>query len=366
MHIMLIVPSLEAGGAEHVAALMGNYWRARNQQVTLLTYDDGAVPPFYDLDPLVRHIPLSIARDSGNSLQGLWNNLKRIRALRSAIRQCAPNIIISFMDSTNVVTLLATRGLGIPVLVSEHVEPTIHSIPKVWKRLRLWAYPSADAIIVLSQRSVNYFKPRLRSKVRVIPNPVVTPPESSPSAGPFLRRPAVIAMGRLVEQKGFDLLLHAFARVKDAHPQWTLTILGEGPLRQELETLRSSLGLLDRVYLPGQIKNPYHIFNEADLFVMSSRYEGFPLVLCEAMACGLPVISTDCPTGPQEIIVNNVSGILVPNEDVKALAAAMSRLMSDEQERKRIAASARLVRAQFGIEKVMKMWEDLIEQVLRD
>jgi glycosyltransferase involved in cell wall biosynthesis len=164
--------------------------------------------------------------------------------------------------------------------------------------------------------------------------------------------------------KGHDLLLNAFASIKDRHPNWSLIILGEGAQRQELESLRDRLALGNRVSMPGLVKNPEDYLRQADLFVMSSRFEGLPLSLGEAMASGLAVISTDCPTGPREMITDGVDGLLVPNEDGDALGAAMDRLMSDDQTRQRLAARASEVTQRFGVEKVMAMWEALVNEVV--
>jgi GalNAc-alpha-(1->4)-GalNAc-alpha-(1->3)-diNAcBac-PP-undecaprenol alpha-1,4-N-acetyl-D-galactosaminyltransferase len=272
--------------------------------------------------------------------------------------------VISFMDRTNVIAILATRGLNIPILVSERNDPEMLSPGKMWEVLRQWTYPFADRITVQTERAGKYF-PRLRDRVVVMPNPVVLPPDAITGLPPQLPGDRqLIAIGRLDPQKGFDLLLRAFARLADQHQTWNLTILGEGELRAELETLRTELGLQYRVQLLGRVSNPHDYLKQADIFVMSSRFEGFPNALCEAMACGLAVISTDCRNGPREIIRDGVDGMLVPTEDVPALAIAMEQLMSDEAKRKSLANRSAEITQRFGLEQVMLLWETLIDEVI--
>jgi glycosyltransferase involved in cell wall biosynthesis len=172
-------------------------------------------------------------------------------------------------------------------------------------------------------------------------------------------------MGRLNPQKGFDLLLQAFARCAEKHADWSLMILGEGDERPRLEAMASDLGIKDRVTMPGLVKDPLRILRGTDLFVLSSRYEGFPMALVEAMACKLPVISTDCPSGPRDIVRDGVNAILVPPNDVNALAGAMDRLMANQAERQRLGANAVQVIERFSVEKVMNIWDNLLSRTCR-
>ncbi len=363
MRLTLVISSLDCGGAERVMSVMANYWAAKAWKVTLLTMDDGSSPPFYDIDPRIRHIHLGVEGNSPNVIAGLRNNFKRIRMLRRAVRYSSPDAIISFLHRTNVITLLATRGLNVPVIVSERIDPTMNHMGRLWEQLRLKTYPFADLLVVQSRGAMNYFAPKFWARTQIIPNPVPEPPPDQFTPDLTLRERLVVAMGRFDRQKGFDILLHSFGRLKDEFCGWTLMILGEGPLRSELETLRCRLGLADRVLLPGRVKNPYEVLKRADLFVMPSRFEGFPNALCEAMACGLPVICTDCQSGPREIIRDGVNGILVPNEDTDALTAAMRWLMRDEVERRRLATAALTVTEQYATPKVMQMWEEAVDKV---
>ncbi|AFY52861.1 glycosyltransferase [Rivularia sp. PCC 7116] len=364
--LTLIIYSLSSGGAERVISILANYWAEKGWKITLLTLVSNQDIPFYKLDSRINQVALGIAKESPNKIFGLWNNLNSIRILRSAINQSQPDVVISFMDTVNVLTLLATKGLNIPVLISERNNPIKSCTEGIWTKLRKWTYPSADAIIVQTQRIQNYFQLQLQKRILIIPNPVVLP---SIARGKNLQTTCekadklLIAMGRLEEQKGFDLLLQAFAKLEDKYPQWKLVILGEGSLRPQLELLREQLELTERIDLPGRVKNPHEYLQRADLFVMSSRFEGFPNALCEAMACGLAVISFDCPTGPREIISHGRDGILVPNEDLPALTVAMENLMSDEKERQRLASNAPKIVQRFNLESVAQKWEELIDKL---
>lgn len=363
MRLTLVISSLRTGGAERVMTILANYWAEQKWQITLLTLD--SKPSFYYLDDRVKHIPLAIASDSQNIFEAIFSNFQRIRSLRSAISRSNPDAIISFLSTTNILTILATRGLKIPVIVEERIYPDMCSLGRMWELLRKLTYPHADKVVAVTARALSCFSPKIQARGCAIPNPVLPINFNDSGQTPLLVKPSLIAMGRLDEQKGFDLLLQAFSNLKDDYPEWNLTILGEGELRSQLENLRDRLGLKGRVHLIGAVKNPHDFLRQADIFVMSSRFEGFPNALAEAMACGLPVISTDCPSGPKEIIREGLDGILVPSENVLALTDAIKKLINDEDLRRYLAQNALEIVSRFSLDKIMAIRTALVKEVIK-
>ena len=364
LRVTLVIYSLRGGGAERVMSIMANHWAERGWKVTLLTYDDGAEAPAYTLSGAVDHRHLGIEGASSGVVQAVRSNVRRLVVLRRAIRASGPDAVISFLDVVNVRTILATCGLGVPVAVSEHSDPSRHRIGAVWQALRKWSYRYAASVVVLTPDALGYFPNAIRRKGAVIPNPleVDVGADLVPVGG---RRKTVVSVGRLAEEKGFDRLITAFSMVAAKHREWSLTIWGEGEDRQSLEALRDRLALRGRVALPGWTREPFKELRVAGLFVMSSRYEGFSNALCEAMACGAPVVSFDCQ-GPRHIVRDGHDGVLVPEGDVDELAAAMDRLMADPAERDRLAANGVQVTDRFRKDKVMTLWERLVASCVAD
>ncbi len=363
MRLTLVIPSLNCGGAERVMSIMANHWAAQGGSVHLVTYDDGGERPYYPLDPWVELRPLGLSSTKKSLVAEGGLFWKRLRSLRREIRASKPEAVISFMESTNVLCILATLGTGIPVMVAERNDPEKKdTVKQIWKLLRRWTYPLARSVVVQTERMGDYFRPRLDGKIDVIPNPVLLP-ESDESVDPGhdVDSRTIVSFGRLYPQKGYDLLLQAFARIHEKFPEWKLAIFGIGKDRDQLLSLVSDLGIGGKVKFPGRTNHPYAVLKRAGLYVSSSRYEGFPNALCEAMASGLPVVATDCPTGPREIITDGEDGLLVPPEDIDALAAAMNRMMSDEAMRHRIGGNAGKITERFGIDSVMGQWEAVLK-----
>ena len=367
MRITLLTSSIRCGGSGRIACALAGSWVQAGNDVTLLSFDKTNTPAF-PVEPGIKLRGLGLAADSNSFLQGLQHNLWRLWVLHRAIRESRPEIVVSFGGTTNILALLATRRLTKNVVIFEDTDPSSYPIAPIWKNLRRLTYPWASVLACPTNSVLAWFQPRIRGRKMVIPCLVAQISGSTVLAshtGSRTRNRQMVAMGRLVHEKGFDLLLNTFARIADRHPEWSLKIIGAGPLRGALGQQAKNLNLSRRIIFTGELTNPFPILCSADLFVFSSRSEGFGLALCEAMACGLPVVSFDCPSGPANIIRHGVDGILVPPEDTEALAMALDRLMKDQRERQKLAARAPEVLDRFGADRILPLWNNLFDQLRR-
>ncbi len=371
MNLLILIHSLHTGGAERVTANLANHWVGRGWQVTVVTLAS-RVQDFYDLHPAVRRIALDLAGESRNPLVAVRNNLRRIFALRRVLHEMRPDVSVGMMNSAGV--LLVMAALRLPkcaTIVSERTYPPMLLLGPMWRRLRRWTYPLANKVTMLTTEGLAWLKEEIpRARGVMIPNAIPFPlPMSEPRLMPDSvikpGRRLLLTVGRLSEEKRFDLLLKVFTSLSPANPDWDLAILGEGPLRQALESQVRASGLQGRALLPGRVGNVGDWYRRADLYAMSSRFEGFPNTLGEAMAHGCAAVSFDCDTGPRDIIRHEVDGLLVAAGDASALEKALRRMMIDEPLRQQFAARAIEVRERFSLERVAGMWEQLFEDVRR-
>lgn len=361
---LMIVPSLSGGGAERVAVLLARGWAERGYRVVLATIY-GRDRDFYELPAQVERIALDLGRDRSNLAQKLTGNLKRILALRRLIHRTRPDRIVSFMNQTNVAVLLAAARQPVPVIVTEHMDPRRDDLPAAWRWLRRKTYLRATRLVSVSRAVDSFFDWLPSDRRAVIPNPLpleeIGSQTGEPLAVPWKR--TAIAMGRLSPEKGFDLLMRAFAAVAAEFCDWGLVILGEGPQRRELESLAQELRIGHRCALPGMLRHPFAALKQADLFVLSSRHEGFGNALVEAMACGLPVVASDCWSVSPEIARHEVDGILVPCGDAGALATALARMMRSESLRRQLGRAAVASAERFRLPVVIEQWQRLLDQI---
>jgi glycosyltransferase involved in cell wall biosynthesis len=359
--VLIVRPSLAGGGADRITTtLLQSLSRERFELALALNRLEG---PF--LEDVPSDVP--IHELGASSLWTAWLPLRRL------LRTTRPDVLFSTCGGMNLPASLASLtspGKRRLVLSERNVLVRDHPWPKKWSLLlaKGLLYPTADRITAVSQGVKDDLAGRLRlapGRIRVVYNPVTTPELETLAREqprhPWLQdgAPVVLAAGRLVPAKGFDLLIRAAAVVRRRHPL-RLVILGEGPERPRLLALARELQIADCVDLPGFDKNPFSYMRSCTLFVLSSRYEGLPGVLIQAMACGAPVVATDCPAGPAEIISPGQDGILVPVEDVDALAAEIERLLGDPETRHRLGDSARRSAQRFGRDRVVEAYEQAL------
>jgi glycosyltransferase involved in cell wall biosynthesis len=265
-----------------------------------------------------------------------------------------------------VLLALATLGLAtLRTIGAEHIHPPQAPLGRLWETLRRHSYKLLDTVTVLTNESADWVKHNTYAQnISIIPNTASYPLSvQEPYIKPNPSGKTIIAVGRLDNQKGFDLLIDSFSNLAIKHPNWNLMIVGEGSLRSALEKQIQGLKLKSRVFLIGRVGNVGEWYESADIYAMSSRFEGFPNTLVEAMAYGLPAVSFDCDTGPRDIIRHEIDGLLVPVGDVVALTTALDRLMSDKVLRLQFAEQAIEVRERFSMEKITELWEQLFNEV---
>jgi glycosyltransferase involved in cell wall biosynthesis len=351
MRIAIVQAGLSAGGTERVVSLLAADRCRRGDEVHLFAFVAENEPSYFDLDPdIVVHRLTDADKSQGGT--GWFKTLKRIARLRAEFKRLDPDLVVSFLTKINILCLLAAVGLGIRVVISERNNPKVQNKHIAWRLVSAAVLPQAHRLVMQTEAIVSTLPPALRKKAVVIGNPS----DRSSFGGADLDTLRLIAVGRLVEQKGFDTLIDAFAQVADRFPDWSLTIFGEGSDRGALESQVASRGLPGRVFLPGVTARAGDWISVTSIFVLSSRYEGFPNVLIEAMAAGLPVISTDCDFGPAEIVEHGRSGVIVPVDNVAMLAAAMTQLMADAGLRRRLGEAAQTTASRFSQHAIMEQW----------
>ena len=364
--VLLFIHSLHGGGAERVAADLSAHWAGMGREVMVVT-QAGAEGDVYTLHPKVRREILNTAGEGGG-LRGIWSNVQRVRALRRVIRSFRPDIVLGMMTTASVLSVLACAGLRCRVIATEHTHPPSQTLSGFWQRLRRLTYPRAARVVALTRGTADWIEQHVPgSRLAVIPNPVHFPlPRAEPILTPVTGdgRKRLLAVGRLHADKGFDLLIQAYARLAASHPDWDLVILGEGDERPALEAQVREAGLESRIAMPGRAGNVGDWYDSAHLYVLTSRFEGLSNTLLESMASGLAAVSFDCDTGPREIVREGIDGVLVrPNGDVPALCKALDAVMSDDDGRLRMAQAATDVRDRFSAARVLRKWQEIFDGV---
>lgn len=357
MKIMFFIGSLKLGGAERAVSKLANDWRSRSHEISIVTLC-GVEDDFYSLDASITRIGLNLMEPRATLLQKVVLQFRRMYHLPRVIWQVRPDIVISFNTDANILCMETAWLHPCPVLISERTNPERQIIKKLPALIRRVFYPLARKIVFVSQGVADRYPWISKERKAVILNALEKRDIDSSS-----RNHEIVALGRLMPVKGFDILIRAFASIAERYPDWTLSIYGDGVLKTELQDMIAAQGMTGRVVLKGHTKDPYPILAEAGIFVLSSRYEGFPNSLMEAMSVGAPSISFDCACGPNELLQHRENGLLVPPENEKALAEAISYMIENPSERERMGKNALGINDNLAIDKISAQWGTVIEEV---
>lgn len=363
MKILFLVSSLNAGGAERVACTLANAWVEQGNEVVLVPcFSQGTGKSFYPLDARVQVHWLSQSLPKNKYLARLLKPL----ALRRLMKSVGADVAVSFLTNVNVIAILAKLGLSLPLVVSERSDPRFKKISLSLKFLRRYLYPKATAVMVQTKAVSEVFQQEIAScqRLYVMPNPL---PKALVKKTPNLEAaPIVVAMGRLVDSKQVDQLIRLFAKVHTSYPQWSLRIYGEGPEKERLASLIIAQGMQDSIHLMGNTVNPWEAMREASILAITSRLEGFPNVMLEGMACGLPVIAYDCPSGPKELSQDGQVASLIPLNDEEQFAQALAKLMGSAELRKRLAFQGQeAVYQRYSQESVLQQWDHVLKEMVK-
>ena len=361
--ILLLIPALNAGGAERVMVTLANEW-CKIADVTIMVFNDGKC--FYNLEKAVQIKAMNIVlakRGLRRKLAIPLAELKRLYKILSDIKSGGYDFILSFCYSTNVLASIASMILKKEnIIISERNDPYRYS--KCMKKTVDFFYKRCKVIVCQNTVVKNYFRSRnFNNKLLVLPNPVCF--SDIPKQRPEKTKRCIISVGRLIEQKNQKLLIEAFDEIKDEFPEYSLKICGIGPLEDILKTLIIEKNLENRVFLIGTKKRAMYEVNNNDIFALTSDYEGFPNVLVEAMATGMPVISSDFKTGvARELITNKVNGYLFEVGNREQLVNCMRELINRRSEFYEIGRKNRKIAERYREDIIAEDWMREIEVVV--
>lgn len=383
MKIIYILKSFAAkGGEERVMADKMNYLASHGHEILMVTFEQGEHELVYPLHPSIIHKDID-TRFFIVTNESLFRKIQLLKVLRQQfiqrltdiINQEKPDILVSTVYPLKNIRLLSRlkKTTGVPFLLESHIafkavirqsdfkKGTIkYYIAKIYDEWNLRAIRHCNALITLTEGDAQNWR-RYSNKVEIIPNPVTYIPKQTEQIDKDPYR--IIAVGRLHSQKGFDMLIEAFAMIATNIPNWHIDIYGHGIDEELLKTMIRDRQLEGKIVLKGLTDKIFDEYRRSQFFVLSSRYEGFGLVLVEAMSCGIPCVSFRCEYGPEDIISNEVDGLLVSDGNVEELADKMLWMATHEKERHVFGVKAQENVRRYNIEVIMKQWDLLITRI---
>jgi len=375
---LIVCLDLGDGGAQRVVSTLANCWSQEGRKVCVVTLTDKEEP--YQLHPSIQRIRIrnfTSQKDLRRSWGWIAAKLKhgkiieyagiykflfhQVKGLRRVVKQIDSHTVLAFAVFANIITILACLGTGKRVIISERNDPARQHLRHPWGRLRRLLYNQADVVTANSHGALLTMEAYVdKQKLAFVPNPLVRCETTAPPSTGCAVIPYVLTVGRLHEQKGHDVLFKAFSRLSPEFANWRLAVVGRGELKEALQSQAADLGISERVDWYGQVRDPFFYYRAAKIFVLSSRYEGMPNALLEAMSCGLPVIVSDASPGPLELVKNSETGLVVSADDPAPLARALELLAGDDVLRQRLGEAARKCVSDYDIPKALAAWEQII------
>ncbi len=366
MKIMFIIPRMNGGGAERVVANLANSF-SKNNEIMICTLVSNE--SFYDLNNKnINFVSANYNISKKNKIARLnsYRKLffKSLKFIKEKISEFKPECVVSFLVETDILTYLATKNKkNIINIYSERNDPTRRSL--FIRMLLKHIYKTADLFVCQSKKIYNYYDFIDNGKKVVISNPIDF--EKIPKICKKEEKLDIVSVGRLTNQKNYELLINSFIKSIDKIPnECKLIIYGEGELREKLQSIISTNKMNDRIMLPGAKKNVLDLIKTSALYINSSNYEGFPNSLLEAMALGLPVISTDFYTGVAKELISKDNGIVVPVNNSNELSNAIIKIMNDKDFRNKCRNNIIKVTKKFNIDNISKIWLDNIKKVVEN
>lgn len=374
MRITIVIAGLGGGGAERVAVNLANAWSIRGYSPTLLTISQNSIPPAYKVDDGVdlrdigwprrtREYELN-AEAAAPIMRGLYANdanvltidLPMLAVLRFAILKTQPAVVVSFITQTNVRVLAALNESKVPVIVNE-VSDARRLYIRDWTTLREKFYRHAAHLVAPDPLIAEWFTAR-GTRASSIHNPLQPP--TAPISTNSTTRKRVITLSRMSSEKRVEWIVRAFAAVAERYPDWDLEIYGHGPQRNFLEHLAEDLAPPGCIRFCGFSRDAFRALAGADIYVSASWIEGFGNSIWEALACGVPVVAIDAGPSIARLVRHEVDGLVVRDNNVAGLTAALERLMKNESERKKFASRAPEVVERFSMQAALQQWDELL------
>lgn len=360
MKIMFLTSNLGGGGAERTVQYLSNYLSTEGDSVSIVIIGD---IQFYDTNKNVDIIKLNIASVPKNRIDRISNIFARFIKVRSVVKFEHPDLIFCIMPGVIKYLIGLKKICHFKLVSSERIVPESHSKKEL--RNILWYYKMCDGVVFQTKRAADFYAGLIKCKTRIIHNAVGNEFVYHKYSRDNIRN-VISAVGRLCDQKDYVTLIKAFELVHNIHRDYKLEIYGEGPDRVKIESLIEQLNLQEVVILKGICKNAIHKIADTRMYVMSSKFEGMPNSLMEAMGIGLPVISTNCPNGPAELIEDGINGILVPVGDVQAMANSINFLIENSEIAEKMGNKAKNILETHSIKKQANKYREFIYDILEN